>query len=146
MYVHHDALSPHPNLPYHTPPHLGLLPPCPTRYTTQIFYIVSWGVRLRVAWGTSIRKAVLLAPITFVFGLPYELIWDMLTALLGFIIGSPDLLNRTIRIWGIVCCTRRPSYFSLAPNLRVFRIKLLLEPLLNAFPQAVVQVGEEAWC
>lgn len=88
----------------------------------------------------STRAAVLTAFLTLPLGLVYELIWDLLTALLAFIVGSPELLNRAVRACGLFCWGNRPTYFSLAPNMRVFRIKLLLEPVLNALLQAIVQV------
>jgi hypothetical protein len=56
-------------------------------------------------------------------------------------VGSPALFNRAIRGTAHLCCSGRPGCWSLAPNLRVFRIKLLLEAAANALPQAVAQAS-----
>lgn len=110
----------------------------------QLFFAVSWGIRLHVAWGASLRTAVLAAAFSFPLGMAYELGWDVVTAVFGFFLGSTESLNAAIRSVAYFCCNGRPGCFSLAANLRVFRIKLLLEPWLNALPQAVVQVRGRA--
>lgn len=97
-----------------------------------------------MAWGASLRTAVLAAAFSFPLGMAYELGWDVVTAVFGFFLGSTESLNAAIRSVAYFCCNGRPGCFSLAANLRVFRIKLLLEPWLNALPQAVVQVRVQA--
>ncbi|KAG2435266.1 hypothetical protein HXX76_007344 [Chlamydomonas incerta] len=120
-------------------PNFNVAPPVVVGMILLIFFSLSWVIRLHVAWGISIKASWIAGLLTFPLGVPYELGWDVVTVVCAFIIGSPELFNKSIRGFAHLCCGGRPGCFSLAPNLRVFRMKLLLEPFANALLQGIVQ-------